>query len=184
MLNKRKHYIILVLSFFSIPVSYVFSQGYELLAPIPTVTDTTPSFVDFLKGVFVAGVGLAIIGAVIMIILGAMGYILAAVPSAKADGKKKMTDAIFGLLILLISTIILITINPDLMRAGLNLLPLVSNERIEITEPPKYCFDCGSSALRCFNNQYACWQYKTIYYQNPAHIKDIFSCSCSIHIGL
>ncbi|MCK9351307.1 MAG: hypothetical protein WCT49_00145 [Candidatus Paceibacterota bacterium] len=103
--------------------TFAFARGYKLLAPIPT-TSAAPSAVEYLKGVFVAGVGLAIIAAVIMIIVGALGYVTAAVPSAKAEGKKKMGEAIFGLLILLISTVIIVTINPDLMRTGLNLVKL------------------------------------------------------------
>jgi hypothetical protein len=126
MTKKTPYYIISSLGLFLSTTLTVLAQneGYQLLAPIPTITNKTPSFVEFLKGIFVAGVGLAIVGAVMMIIIGALGYVMAAVPSAKADGKKKMTDALFGLLIILVSTVILVTINPDLMRTGLNLAKL------------------------------------------------------------
>ena len=120
-MNKKIFFqSIAIFCLFFISTLTTVAQGYILLAPIPT-TSASPSFTEFLKALFTLGVGLAIVFAVIMIILGALGYVLAAVPSAKADGKKKITDAIIGLLILFISTIILNTINPDLLRTGLNL---------------------------------------------------------------
>jgi hypothetical protein len=137
---KKTYYIISSIGLFLSTAIVVFAQeGYRLLAEIPTVTSKTPSFVEYLKGIFVAGVGLAIIFAVIMIIIGALGYVMAAVPSAKSEGKKKMTDALFGLLILLVSTVILVTINPDLMRTGLNLTKLGPPQGLDFENKPVYC---------------------------------------------
>ncbi|MCK9351306.1 MAG: hypothetical protein WCT49_00140 [Candidatus Paceibacterota bacterium] len=156
--------------FYFIPGAYFFSPlfafaqnpGYTLLAPIPT-TSATPTLVEYMKGVFVAGVGLAIIAAVIMIIIGALGYVTAAVPSAKAEGKKKMGEAIFGLLILLISTVIIVTINPDLMRTGLNLVKLAPSQTIQQQQPTnttKYCKHTidnrNLSAYMCFDTPDQC----------------------------
>lgn len=108
----------------------VFAQkGYQLLAEIPTITQPTDGsaipFPVYLKGLIVAIVGLSVIFTVIMIIIGGIEYVMAEVPSAKSDGKKKIIGAIGGLLIALFSYLLLITINPDLTLIGLdlNLIP-------------------------------------------------------------
>jgi hypothetical protein len=123
--------------FFFIPVFTALAQeGYQLLAPFPTVPSNNPGLIVYLKGLFVVVVGLAIVFAVIMIILGAMEYIMGAVPSMKSDGKSKIMGAIGGLLILLISTIILTTINPDLLRIGLKLDKVGSGGQPPQSPPP------------------------------------------------
>jgi hypothetical protein len=100
----------------------VFAQGYKLLAPFPTLTQTEGvPFPVYLKALVVLIVGLSIIFAVIMIVIGGIEYVMAAVPSAKSDGKKKIMGAIGGLILAIFSYLLLYTINPDLTLVGLNL---------------------------------------------------------------
>jgi len=120
---KTKNFFILPLFLFFLFTEKVLAEeGYVPLAPIPTLQNVVnPSIAVYMKGIFTAFVGLAIILAVIMIVIGGIEYILAALPSAKSDGKKKITGAITGLLLILISAVLLNTINPGLLRIGLNL---------------------------------------------------------------
>jgi len=112
-------FMLLAFSFFS---HYAAAEkGYTSLAPIPNVPGNGVSLPDYLQGLFSIGVGLAIVFAVLMIVIGGIQYVLAAVPSAKNDGKKKIQDSIWGLLLILFSYIILKAINPELLYFGLNL---------------------------------------------------------------
>ncbi|TRZ53159.1 hypothetical protein D4R99_01335 [bacterium] len=132
---KIKNFIFTVFSFFFCFAGNVFAEGegYSLLAPIPTVTGGgQPDLVTYLKGLFTLAVGLSIVFAVFVIIYGGVKYTLAIVPSAKSDAKKRMTDAVLGLFMVLISSILLNTINPGLLRIGLNLEPVKFETPIDI----------------------------------------------------
>jgi hypothetical protein len=132
MTSKARKKMVLLLFFLSVFSSVFFSvevfaqqKGYQLLAGIPTITQPADGsaipFPTYLKGLIVAIVGLSIIFAVIMIVIGGIEYVTAVVPSAKSEGKKKIIGAISGLLIAIFSYLLLITINPDLTIIGLDL---------------------------------------------------------------
>ncbi|MFA5830291.1 MAG: pilin [Candidatus Paceibacterota bacterium] len=139
-------------------------EGYELLAYIPTIpTKTQPTLVVYMKGLFTAAVGIAIVLAVIMIILGGIQYVLAAVPSSKEDGKKKIMGALQGLLLVLISAIFLNTINPALLRVGLNLSKTTfdapSTPPGQNTPTKVYCktiLTIGNPVYTCFSTYSEC----------------------------
>lgn len=97
-------------------------SGYQLLAPIPTIDKTTGiTLVDYMKGVFVATIGLAIVLAVVELVIGGIEYVAAAVPSSKEDAKRRIGGAIGGLLLILLAYVLLQALNPALLRVGLNL---------------------------------------------------------------
>lgn len=103
-------------------------SGYQLLAPIPTIDKTSGiTLVDYMKGVFVATIGLAIVLAVIELVVGGIEYVAAAVPSAKEDAKKRIGGAVGGLLLILLAWVLLQALNPKLLNVGLNL------EKIAVT---------------------------------------------------
>lgn len=96
--------------------------GYRLLAPIPAIGKTTGvTLVEYMKGVFVATIGLAIVLAVIELVIGGIEYVAAAVPSAKEDAKKRIGGAVGGLLLILLAWVLLQALNPKLLNVGLNL---------------------------------------------------------------
>ena len=70
---------------------------------------------DFFNNAFRIGVGVAGILAVIMIIIGGFEYMTSDIPGAKSDGKSKITGAILGIVIILLSGLILTIINPDIL---------------------------------------------------------------------
>jgi len=141
MTSKKKTISIFFLSFlffFPFVCSVFAEEGYQLLVPdIPSLTQTeNPRLNTYLIAVFTAFVGLAIVAAVIMIILGGFGYVMSALPSEKSDGKKKIQEAVSGLLLLFVSTILLYTINPDLLRSGLKLkkVSIISSGTTSVSE--------------------------------------------------
>lgn len=77
---------------------------------------TVTSFNDYASKVFTVVLGAAIALAILMIVLGGFEYITSATGAGKGDGKKKIYDALTGLVILLLSWLALNTINPDLVN--------------------------------------------------------------------
>lgn len=100
-------------------------SGYQLLAPIDTIKASDASkgitLVDYMKGLFVAAIGLAIVLAVVEIVIGGIGYVAAAVPSSKEEAKKRIGGAVGGLLLILLAYVLLQALNPKLLNVGLNL---------------------------------------------------------------
>jgi hypothetical protein len=93
--------------------------------------NTTSSYSNlssFLSEVFDFGIAAAIVLALIMIIVGGIEYMTTDSWNGKEDGKKKITDALIGLGIALISWLLLYLINPNLVdfknNAFLNVTPV------------------------------------------------------------
>ncbi len=70
----------------------------------------------FLAQAFQFGLAIAAALAVIMIIWGGVEVMLSESVFSKAEGRKKIQDAIWGLLLALVSWLILFTINPDILK--------------------------------------------------------------------
>ena len=70
----------------------------------------------FLGQTFQFGLAIAAALAVIMIVWGGVEIMLSESVFKKDDGKKKIKDAIYGLLLALVSWLILYTINPDILN--------------------------------------------------------------------
>lgn len=80
------------------------------------------TFNNFLEWLFKFGFGVAVILSVLMIVIGGIEYIFSAVNVEKrSDAKKRINQAIFGLLLAAMSWLILYTINPDLTKNVLNI---------------------------------------------------------------
>ncbi|HEY4494095.1 MAG TPA: hypothetical protein VJB95_01525, partial [Candidatus Paceibacterota bacterium] len=61
-------------------------------------------------------IGLSAVMAVVMIVLGGIEYMTSELVSSKENGKQRITNAIFGLVIALGAYALLNTINPDLLK--------------------------------------------------------------------
>lgn len=93
---------------------------YQQLAPImdPSTNkaiDTT-SFPTYLQAIYRIGIGLCFVLGVIMFTWAGIEYIVSEAMNSKADAKKRMSSALIGLAIVLVSYILLNTINPDLLK--------------------------------------------------------------------
>lgn len=103
-------------------------QDYLPLTGIPGVTQgvgaqkagTDADLSDFFSNMFNLGVGIAGILAVIMLMWGGIEYMTSEAVGNKENAKSRITSAIIGLLIVLMSWLILYTINPDILRLNLN----------------------------------------------------------------
>jgi|GEM_PF-2617636 len=106
-------------------------KGFTALAPIPGltgpgVTDVvdSKSLADFFNNLYKYLVGLAAVLAVIMIIWGGLEISTQDSISKQSDGKKKIQNAILGLVLVLSPVLVFSIINPRILNLSLNLEPL------------------------------------------------------------
>ena len=118
------------------PANKTTKTTYTMLAPLPGLgLDGTDKTIDtaydannnpcpfgyYLNIMIKLFLGICGVLAVIMIIWGGVQYMTNELISNKEEGRKSITNAIFGLLLALGSYIILNTLNPDLLNICLNL---------------------------------------------------------------
>ena len=91
--------------------------AYTPLESLPNVTGKeTVTLGGYLSNIYVLGIGLAGVLAVLMVVVGGIQYIGSGMsPSGKSDAKDRITNAIMGLLLALLSWLILNTIDPNLV---------------------------------------------------------------------
>ncbi|MEI8269870.1 MAG: L,D-transpeptidase family protein [bacterium] len=104
---------------------------YTMLAPLPGLglDETSPTFDttkpcafgDYLNIMIKIFLGICGVLAVIMIVWGGVQYMTSELISSKEEGRKSITNAVFGLLLALGSYMILNTLNPDLLNICLKL---------------------------------------------------------------
>ena len=107
---------------------------YVPLEPLPGLT-TASTFGEFLQAAFRFGLVGAAFLAVIMIGIGGFEYLGRDSVFGKSEGKSKILSAVLGLLLLLISVLILQTINPKLLNLNLGLLNIGKLETFQEQEP-------------------------------------------------
>tara|TARA_Y100000310_G_C20684443_1_gene818059 strand:- start:2362 stop:3255 length:894 start_codon:yes stop_codon:yes gene_type:complete len=109
------------------------AESYNLIQTLPGTKSFTrgPNLIEtYLSFVFGVVLGIAAILAVLMIVVGGVRYVLTSVsPSEKENAKKMISNAIFGLLLVLASYLLLQAINPDLVKIQFQLdqLPAISS---------------------------------------------------------
>lgn len=94
------------------------SITYTPLEPIPGYEEyqTGQNFGLFLQGAFTLALAAGAIFAVGALVYSGISYMVSEVANTKEDAKRRIRAAVFGLLILLGSWLILNTINPDLLK--------------------------------------------------------------------
>lgn len=106
------------------------TEPYQPLVTLPGVTNagTGVALGDYLAGAFRLFIGVSIVLAVIMIIIGGLQYMSSDAISNKDDGRKRISSALYGLLLVLSTILIMQTINPNILNFNLDLaLPDLSN---------------------------------------------------------
>jgi len=112
---------------------------YTPLAPLPGTTrgDCASDNKDnkcvtdiqtYIPGIFKLAIGIASVLAVLMIIIGGVEYITTDAIQGKSDGKARIQNALLGLVLVLVSWILLYTINPKLTVFNLNVETRTSNQ--------------------------------------------------------
>lgn len=115
---------------------FIWISYYYTLAPLPCVGDDTngcrdgklatydPTNTDggalggYLNLMIKLFIGICAVLSVIMIVMGGIEYMTTELISSKEEGKKRITQAILGLLLALGAWTLLYTINPDLLNVA------------------------------------------------------------------
>lgn len=108
------------------------SLEYTVLAPLPgtgiaencTGNDCKTTLEKYLPGMFKLAIGLAAAFAVLMIVIGGFQYISTDALQKKADGKKRIENSVYGLVLVIGAWLILNTINPALLELKLEISPV------------------------------------------------------------
>lgn len=116
------------------------TNDYTVLAPLPGTTDCyddelnrtdcETTLTEYLPGMFKLLIGLAAVAAVLMIVWGGITYMTTDAIFQKEEGRKRIKNAVFGLVCVIGAWLILNTINPNLLNINLNITPAIT------TAPP------------------------------------------------
>ncbi len=109
--------IIVVILFFGFTTAYAIND-YTIIAPLPGISGPT-KLGDYLPAAFNLSIGIAAALAFIVITWGGITYATSDAISGKEQGKEWITNAIYGLLLVIGAWIILSTINPQILRLDL-----------------------------------------------------------------
>ena len=114
---KKTTFIAVSISVIFVGASFMVAQAYEPLVRLPGLPAEGPlSLSQYIVGLYNFLLSIVGIVAVMMLIIGGMKYIAAAGnASVIADAKDTISNAIFGLLLALLSWVIVSTINPDVL---------------------------------------------------------------------
>jgi hypothetical protein len=105
-------------------------QDYTTLAPLPGVKPTT-NLTDYLPNVFNLSIGIAAVLAFIVITIGGVLYATTDALSGKSQGREYITNAIWGLLLVIGSYVILYTINPQILDFSV----AINQSNIKVSAP-------------------------------------------------
>src|SRR3989344_2849863 len=115
--------IITVVLFSVFSTTYAALNDYTVLAPLPGIGNAggTTNLETYLPAAFNLAIGIGAVLAFIMITWGGITYATSDAISGKAQGKEWITNAIWGLLLVISAWIILATINPQILKFNLSL---------------------------------------------------------------
>ncbi len=97
---------------------------YTVLTPLPGTTKdggNTTDFATYLPGLFNLSIGIAVALAFVMLSFGGFTYMTSDAIQGKADGRKYIEDALWGLILVIIAYALLYTINPQILEFDLNI---------------------------------------------------------------
>lgn len=124
----KKILILSVLAFFGFAAHAIAAEGFTALAPITGLTDSgatsvvdSDSLANFFNNLYKYLIGLAATLAVIEIIWGGLEYSTQDSVSKQSNGRERITQAIFGLILVLSPVLVFSIINPSILNLSLNL---------------------------------------------------------------
>lgn len=124
----KKIILLSVLAFFGLTAHAIAADGFTALAPITGLTDSgatsvinSDSLANFFNNLYKYLIGLAATLAVIEIIWGGLEISTKDSVSAQSNGKERITQAIFGLILVLSPVLVFSIINPSILNLSLNL---------------------------------------------------------------
>ena len=107
---------------FSFSATFAYADSYVVLAPLPGIGNNTAKTTDlstYLKEIFNLSIGIAAVMAFVMITFGGITYMTTDAISGKTKGREYITNALWGLLLVIGAWVILYTINPQLIDFSL-----------------------------------------------------------------
>lgn len=131
--------LIVILMFLLLPtVSVVAGDStytYTVLAPLPGTTEGNCTYNDkgeasagcqttlqkYLPGAFSLAIGLSAVFAVVMIVLGGFQYMSSDALQGKEDGRNRVKNSVYGLVLVIAAYLILYTVNPNLLTLNLTI---------------------------------------------------------------
>ena len=109
----------------SIPQVKAESLDYVFMAPLTQSQEKTPINPEqYLPFLFDLLIGISALLAIVMIVVGGITYMTSDVFSQKSHGKETITNALWGLLLVISAYMILYTVNPDLLKFKLHFEPI------------------------------------------------------------
>lgn len=130
----KKIILTLILAFILIPHTSFSADTYKLIEPLPCIDGVGNckagdmqkeiNINDYILYVYKFSIGISVFLAIIMIIWGGFLTITSEVPYIKSDGKDKITNAAVGLAMVLVSYLILATIDPRLVNINTTIEPI------------------------------------------------------------
>lgn len=135
--------------------------------PFKEIFSTNATLGDFFQGLFNLSITIGALLAVLMLAWSGWQYMTSDVVSMKGDAKKRIQNALIGLLMLLATVLVLRQINPDLvslsiLNTGGGVAATQNNDTPSaggrfVDTPRGYCTP-ESSGYRCYNNLLSCGQ--------------------------
>lgn len=112
--------LILILGLSLLQTTTAFAGDFVPIAPLPNPGPegglaTSGTLSQYVNTIFRIAIGVGAALAVIFIAIGGFEYIFSEAMDSKKNGKMRITQALLGLGILLIVTMVLFIINPDLI---------------------------------------------------------------------
>jgi hypothetical protein len=98
---------------------YAYILPYNLSVSLPlggTGITTVQDLGDYINKLYIFLLGISGIIAILMIMVGGVQYVVAHGGSEAGEGKKRITNALTGVLLLFLANIILFTVNPQLIK--------------------------------------------------------------------
>jgi hypothetical protein len=119
---KKYKYLIFFSFLFLLNAGFCFARLEVQIPGLPQ----NPTLIDYRNVIFTFLIGIGGILAVFSLVLGGIGYITSAGnPESRSNAKKRVTSAIFGLVLLVSSYIIIQRINPKLISPEMAGLPVI-----------------------------------------------------------
>lgn len=97
------------------------AQEYQFLAPVGGLGDSIDvssenSFPNYVQTIITLVIGFTILAAIVLVIAGGFQYMTSTSQGGTTEAKKKIQNAVLGLILALASVVILQTINPNLIQ--------------------------------------------------------------------
>ncbi len=106
-----------------------YQEGGEIIVPM---------FAQYLQAMQKVFIGVGLVAAAIMLVYGGFLYIISGTGAKVTEGKKIITDALIGLVIILGAYVILANLNPNLVNLGALHLTIINTDRFTFLTSGQY----------------------------------------------